>query len=299
MSPQASARHRLKASASLGAARSHVVRQAPPPECTSSRRGGIIAQSALDPEERRSLVRALVAAEGSRDETIGDALSALCRALRQQIGFTGAVVNLMSTSGGDVILAAADDASRRVGELHFDIGDGPGQAAFERGRPVLVGDLDRDAASWPGYGPVARGAGVAAVFTFPLQVGASRFGLLTAYADQSRQLSEADIACCLSFAELATEMLIGGRSVWIEGRHDPEMVKSLCFRSEVYQAQGMVSVSLGLGLDDALATLRARAYVLDQDLSALAADVVAGRVSLTRHDLPPDAPQQTVEGKEP
>jgi AmiR/NasT family two-component response regulator len=51
-------------------------------------------------------------------------------------------------------------------------------------------------------------------------------------------------------------------------------------RDQVYPAQGMVMVQLGVSLPEALARLRAHAFATDQDLADLAADVLAGRLHL-------------------
>ena len=48
-------------------------------------------------------------------------------------------------------------------------------------------------------------------------------------------------------------------------------------RLEVYQAQGMVMVDLGVSLTEAMALLRAHAFTLGQPLGDVAREVVAGR----------------------
>jgi AmiR/NasT family two-component response regulator len=50
-------------------------------------------------------------------------------------------------------------------------------------------------------------------------------------------------------------------------------------RAEVYQAQGMVAVQLGVPLADALSRLRARAYAENRPLGDVARDVVARTLS--------------------
>ena len=49
---------------------------------------------------------------------------------------------------------------------------------------------------------------------------------------------------------------------------------------EVYQAQGMVMVDLGVGLAEALVRLRAHAFLEGRPLADVARDVVAGRLRL-------------------
>ena len=51
-------------------------------------------------------------------------------------------------------------------------------------------------------------------------------------------------------------------------------------RLEVYQAQGMVMVDLGVSLTEAMALLRAHAFTLGRPLGDVARDVVTGRLRL-------------------
>ncbi len=52
------------------------------------------------------------------------------------------------------------------------------------------------------------------------------------------------------------------------------------YRYQVFQAQGMVMVQLGVTLAEAMARIRAYAYAHDRRLSDVAVDIVAGRLVL-------------------
>ncbi|HYO19423.1 MAG TPA: ANTAR domain-containing protein [Dermatophilaceae bacterium] len=56
----------------------------------------------------------------------------------------------------------------------------------------------------------------------------------------------------------------------------------LAYRLEVYQAQGMLMVDLGVGIGEAMARLRAYAYAEGRALSDVANDIVNGRMTLER-----------------
>ncbi|MFI0487720.1 ANTAR domain-containing protein, partial [Actinomadura sp. 9N215] len=57
-------------------------------------------------------------------------------------------------------------------------------------------------------------------------------------------------------------------------------------RIEVYQATGMVAVQLGIGLQDAFAALRARAFTDGVPLARLARQVVDRRLRFHPDDFP-------------
>lgn len=224
-----------------------------------------------------------MSAEDSYDDSVVAALRRLCCAVARDVRLSGAVVNMLAHAGANAVVAASDEASRRLGELHFEYGEGPGQESFDGGRPSLVPDLAA-AARWPGYGPAAHASGAGAVFVFPLQVGAARFGLLTLFADQRRVLTDDELDRCLAFASLATELLIDGPGATVNGHLDPDLLNALNLRTEVYQAQGMVMVQLDITLGAALARMRARAFALGVELGQLSADIVAGRTQLTNDE---------------
>jgi len=51
-------------------------------------------------------------------------------------------------------------------------------------------------------------------------------------------------------------------------------------RDQIYQAQGMLMVELGISLEEALARMRALAFSSGQELADVAADIVARRTHL-------------------
>ena len=180
---------------------------------------------------------------------IADQLHRLVCAASTGLDVDGAVVTLKSIDGSEAIAAASDAASRGRAELEFSVGEGPAHDAFSDGAPVIVADLGGPLGdTWPGYAPAGRVAGIGAVFAFPLQVGASRFGVLSLFSDVPRVLEAAETSRCLALSALATEMLLDSSAATSDGEIDPDLKSALGFRSEIYQAQGMLMVSLGVPL---------------------------------------------------
>jgi hypothetical protein len=120
---------------------------------------------------------------------------------------------------------------------------------------------------------IASAAGVRAVFAFPLQMGAVRFGVLTLFRDHPGELPRSDLRMCLSMAALATERLIND-STLAGGELDPSLQEPLDFRNVVYQAQGIVAVALGISLIDALARMRGHAFRSGRELAEVADNIV-------------------------
>jgi hypothetical protein len=213
----------------------------------------------------------------------------VCGVVVDELALSGAVVSVMASSAAGsgpsgAIAAASGDPARLVDELEFSLGEGPRSDAFRTSRPVLTPDLERAIGRWPGYAPAACAAGTRAVFAFPMHVGASCFGVLSMHMSGPRSLTGSEITTSLMLTELATEIVLDGYTPLTDGSA-PELPPLGIDRlhDQVYQAQGMVSVQLGVGLPEALALLRAHAFATGQELTELAADVLAGRA----HTFPP------------
>ena len=227
---------------------------------------------------RRAHVMALVATEASLPDdpqgTAGD-LRRLCSAAVRALPMWGAGLSLMSEAGVRGVAAASDPSSERVDELQFALGEGPCMDAFTTRRPVLEPDLSTGGkARWPVYAAAAHEEGVRAAFSFPLQVGASRLGVLDLYRNVPGSLTAEELAQSLTFADVATSMLLDGQEEAPPGAAASGLAEVLEYRYELYQAQGMVMVQLGVSLVEALAVLRAYAYSHDRDLADVARDVV-------------------------
>jgi hypothetical protein len=183
-------------------------------------------------------------------------------------------------------IAASGPSSRRLEELQFSLGEGPGIDAFASRRPVLVADLLAHGSSrWPGFAPAAHDQAVRAVFAFPLQVGAARAGAMDVYRDQPGPLSARALTQAFTFAEVAMDALVDGQNNAQNGTTAMDLDDVLANRLEVYQAQGMVMVDLGVGIDDAMARIRGHSYVTSRYISDVAKDIVSGKIKLDK-DVP-------------
>lgn len=235
-----------------------------------------------DADSTHERVHALLRRHRTGEGLVG-ALEGLCRAMAEDLALVGAVVTLVPSIGAHAIPAASSRAARQVEEAQFGVGEGPTRDAFTARRPVLVAELDVvGLLRWPAWAPAALAAGVRAVYAFPLHVGASIFGVLTAYVGAGPRLHAQALETALVFSEAATELLLDGFAT-VDGRAlDRALDATLGTNEYIYQAQGMVMVELGVSLPEALARMRAHAWVTGQDLAALAKDILEGRTMPTR-----------------
>jgi hypothetical protein len=214
----------------------------------------------------------------ARDGDAPVSLAALCRAAADGLAVDGASVTAMS---GPVVrepLSATDELSARLEELLLTTGEGPGAEDFRFGSPTLIPDLAPETGRWPGFAPAAVAAGARALFAFPLQAGAIRVGILSLYRARPGPLTPQQLADALVFADIALQVILDS-SAGINGSAGYQLLDGLSDgRAEVYQATGMMSVQLGVSLEEAFVRLRAYAFAAGLPLGDVVGDVVSRRL---------------------
>jgi len=189
---------------------------------------------------------------------------------------TGAGIMLMS---GDVprgSVCTTNPVSDRIEQLQYGLGEGPCVDAYGQDRPVLEPDLaEPSTPRWLAFAPPAVGAGVRAIFGFPLHVGAVRLGALNLYRDRPGPLTDEQHADALVMADVAAQALLVLQAEAPPGRLATELEAGADFHYVVHQATGMVAAQLEVSVGQALIRLRAYAFGNDRPLAEVARDVVA------------------------
>ena len=140
----------------------------------------------------------------------GSALPAgLVHGCARALPVTGVGLALMTDGGPAGTVAATDGPALELEDLQYTLGEGPCVDASRTGRPVLQPDLAATAPRrWPAFAGGAWRPGVAAVFAFPLRVGAIRVGVLDLYRATPGTLTPGQLREALSFADAATLLLL-------------------------------------------------------------------------------------------
>ena len=229
------------------------------------------------------LVAGQAASRGGR-VSAGDA----CAAAVAAVEVSGAWLIAARGAEAGHLMRVTDEVSELLAELQLTLGEGPGPDAAASGGPVLASDLDEVEAArrWPAFAPAACQAGAAAIFAFPLQVGAIRAGVMGLYRERPGSLSAFQLGDALVFADTATLLMLDAQDQTAgevaagsgPGGQPPDLA---LHRAEIDQATGMLTEQLGVGIAEAFIRLRAYAYAYDRGLSDLARDIVARRLRLS------------------
>ncbi|MFJ5276613.1 GAF and ANTAR domain-containing protein [Streptomyces parvulus] len=197
----------------------------------------------------------------------------MCATAVRLLPVTGASASLRG-EGVPVRLCASGDRASYLAEIQATLGTGPCVTAVREGVPVLACDLASaaDAGRWPFFAQQATEAGVRAVYALPLGTDDACLGTLDLYRESPGGLSAPQlrtarlVAGAITVALMAMPRRAGAWLDEVAGDHD-----------EVYRAVGMIMAQLRIGADEALARLRADAFVRGHTVQDAARDVLTHR----------------------
>ena len=214
----------------------------------------------------------------------------VCAVAASQAQVNGSWVTAASTRGPDFVMGGTTPVSEQLAEVQLMLGEGPCCDVLASAKPVLAGDLGDGATSrrWVAFVPAARKLGAAAVFGFPLTMGAIQAGVLGLYRSSAGPLAAEQLRDCLLLSDIALVLLLSnadqdGHGAAGGSGADGQPPDLALHRTEIDQATGMLTVQLEVNVAEAFARLRAYAYAQDRRLSDVAADIVGRRLRLPSH----------------
>jgi ANTAR domain len=216
----------------------------------------------------------------------------ICELCVDALPVTGAAITAMISPDRQTTMWATDEVAARIDELQFRLAEGPCVEAFTSAAPVLVPDIaDGVHEKWPVFAAAAvQETAARGMYVLPLRGGPISIGVLDFYRDRPLVLEPDDVARALRASDAAFWAVLDVRpGAMLDPTGAPEdagadgvdvdvegwLADVPLERPEVYQATGMIIAQLGLSPDDALATLRAHAFVRDRPIDEVARDVVA------------------------
>jgi ANTAR domain/GAF domain len=227
------------------------------------------------------LVIAQAASRGGR-ASVAD----VCAAAAISLDVSGSWVMAGDETGPGQAMWATDTVGESLAELQITLGEGPCHDAAVGGVPVLASSLaDGSGHQWAVFAEAAIRAGAAAVFAFPLRIGAIQVGVLGMYRGKDGPLDTFQLGNALILADIATMLLLDAQSSEADdplsgaapASQSPDLA---AHNAEIAQATGMLTEQLGVGITEAFARLRAYAYAQDRRLSDIAHDIVTRRLRL-------------------
>lgn len=208
----------------------------------------------------------------------GSAEPDLCAPFLEQLPVTGVAVTMFGATAAASLISASDRLSARLDELQFDLGEGPRWEALRTRLPVLVPDVRSHPYSWPVFNKAILDTEVAAMFVFPLTLGALDLGTVELHHTEPGNLS---------YSDHTTAAVLAGHTAWhllrrilsVNSSSDASEDNDLMSRREIHQATGMVLAQAGTTAAEALLLLRAHAFANALTLREAADAVLLGGLS--------------------
>jgi hypothetical protein len=186
----------------------------------------------------------------------------MCDAFVQALFVSGASISMFDRDGHQSTIAASN--------------------ALSSGLPVLVPELVKQGAlKWPMFSSAARELGIAAVFAFPMTIGAATIGVVDLYCTTPRRLDAHQVSLASSMAGRYAGPAAREAMRTANDAISPEEATTASIRREVHQATGMIQAQLNTTATDAFAHLRARAFSTGSSIDQVAGDVVGLRLDFS------------------
>ncbi|GHE93497.1 GAF domain-containing protein [Streptomyces longispororuber] len=211
---------------------------------------------------------------GRADDTRRKAWAHACA---EALGLGGVAVTV-----NEELVWFSDTTSERLEDLQFTLGQGPGLGLDDPVEMRQIPDLgELLARQWPQFAPEAVKLGVAALFVWPVRLGAVPVGTLTGYRRTTGPLTARQVSEGWLVADVLAEHVLANWPAEPDANGPGHAGTVDLHRAEVHQATGVLSVRLNIPLAEALDRLRARAYASGRSLTDTAHDIL-------RQELPHD-----------
>ena len=232
----------------------------------------------------RASVEWLLDAIRAHRENDGNLPRQICEACVAALPVDGASLSLMVDGGNREEVGASDVSAASLVELEITVGEGPGLDAFTSGKPVLIADIEGEERSyWPAFADGVAALGTRAIFAFPVQLGAVRFGIFTLTRRSPGPLPADTLGQALRASDVTALLLLGTDGELTEDL-GTDWLEETTWTLELHQATGMVMSQLGVGVEEAFVRLRAFAFARGMPLSDAAKQVVERRLDLAQED---------------
>jgi hypothetical protein len=206
----------------------------------------------------------------------------VCTAVSQGLGVDGVTLSLLTDTPARQLLAASNDVALLLEEIQFTVLEGPCVAAARFGESVAVDDLRHDVTPWPLFGASVRERlpEVASVYALPIFFGDYVLGSVDLLAFRTHALNAQELEQAAGVAEAVSTALLSTREMLLSGGRAPawepeEIVRAHWF--DTARAVGALTSQQGITPENALAHMRAEAFLTGRSLADITADILRDR----------------------
>jgi transcriptional regulator with GAF, ATPase, and Fis domain len=192
---------------------------------------------------------------------------------------SAAGILLADPSGNLIVTAASSEQIETLELFQIQNQQGPCLDCYTTGEPVMHADLDQPS-PWPEFAVASVAAGFPSVYATPLRLNDTTLGCLNLFMAESVVLTMSDIVLARALADVATIAILQDQATRDAVAREGSLQSALTSRIAIEQAKGMIAERSSIDMDLAFSRLRAYARQTNQRLSAVAADVASGTITV-------------------
>lgn len=221
-------------------------------------------------------------AEALTDEVdVIDFLHRVTHRAAEILGAHAAGLILSDQRGRLRVVTSTSDAMAVLRLFSLASSDGPCQALFDTGRPVVNLDPVEAGRRWPQFVEAAARAGFASFHVLPMRVRSEVIGGLgLAYADHTA-MDDDDLSIGEALTGVATVGLLQERTTRQKELLAEKLQDALNLRVMIEQAKGVVAERTGLDVDEAFPLMQQYAEETGMPLSEVASRALNGTLDLS------------------
>lgn len=214
------------------------------------------------------------------DFDIIDLLTMLADRCVELVDADAAGILLADNKGNLRVMAASSEQARLLELFQLQNEEGPCLDAHASGERVTCIDLREALEQWPRFTPYAIGAGFTAVYALPLRLRDSIIGALNLFRTDPGPMPEADVRLAQALADVASVAILHDQATHEIEIRDGQLQHALDSRIIIEQAKGVLAERSQVDMATAFNRLRTYARSHNVQLTAVAADVIAGKITL-------------------
>jgi GAF domain-containing protein len=202
-----------------------------------------------------------------------DVIERLGGEIRRTLGVAGAGVMVEDDNGDLRFMSTSDDTLRILEQLQVELDEGPCLLAYREGTPVIAGDL-RDDPRFTRFGPLAVGANMLAVYSFPMVYDGEPIGAMNLYRASPGPMSDEQVMIGQMFADIASAFIVHAREDDHRALLNRQLQTALDSRILIEQAKGFIMARCDTDARTAFEALRRYARNHSLRLHDVARDIL-------------------------
>ncbi len=207
------------------------------------------------------------------EETVSGLLEIIVTvAVAAVAGVDAASVSLLVGAAGRFeTTSASSEVIRVVDESQYQGGEGPCVEAIRTGQEVT---FERASGRWPMFAAAASAAGMASVWSLPLQVRDRTTGALNLYSAGGAPPGDATVGIARGLAGQASAVLANAAALTSAQMANRQLQEALETRDMIGQAKGVLMARERMSADQAFDVLRRASQRSHRKLRDVAAEIV-------------------------